>query len=191
MNTIERAAKYIAQMLPAISGDRGQNATFKVAVALCHGFGLNEEEAWPILLKYNKRCKPPWTEKELRHKLKDANNLDRHSQPRGYLRAKADFLSSSPAKPAKPAKPIRMRAVSWQERAAEVGVMPETEPTSAPPLSSPQANPPTSLQIESNHFPVPSPKNPISHWVSADQLAEMRLSDDCLAYWQEKFGDDD
>lgn len=42
-------------------------------------------EAWPILWEYNSRCVPPWSESELRHKLTSAQNLRRHSKPRGYL----------------------------------------------------------------------------------------------------------
>ena len=37
------------------------------------GFDLTEEEAYRLIdAHYNRRCQPPWTEKELRHKIDDA-----------------------------------------------------------------------------------------------------------------------
>lgn len=107
-------------MPPAISGKGGHNATFDVAVAVVHGFDLTEEQALPILRKYNERCEPPWTEKELRHKLADASKLTHHSEPRGYLRDRVNPEAGEPAKQAIPAKPLRLRAASWQDRIAEL-----------------------------------------------------------------------
>ena len=63
---------------------RGHTATFLVAIALIHGVDLGPDTALQFLQRYNERCQPPWTEKELRHKLASADNL--HSRkPRGYL----------------------------------------------------------------------------------------------------------
>ena len=72
-------------MPPAISGNHGHDATFAVALALCHGFALSRAQAWPIMLEFNARCDPPWSEKELEHKLESASKVTRHSRPRGYL----------------------------------------------------------------------------------------------------------
>lgn len=85
MTIAERARAYISKMPAAIAGKGGHDTTFKVAVALVHGFGLTEEQAWPIFCEYNQGCEPPWNETELRHKLENASNLTRHSMPRGYL----------------------------------------------------------------------------------------------------------
>lgn len=79
---VDRAAKYVATMDPANSGQGGHGQTFNVACVLALGFELEEDEAWPILCDYNDRCQPPWKEKELRHKLTDA--LKRPGE-RGYL----------------------------------------------------------------------------------------------------------
>ena len=54
-------------------------------LALVHGFALSRAQAWPIMLEFNARCDPPWSEKELAHKLDDAAKLARHSKPRGHL----------------------------------------------------------------------------------------------------------
>lgn len=67
-----RARAYVDRMPPAIAGSGGHNATFAVARKLLQDFGLGEGDSWAILLEYNARCEPPWTEKELRHKLDSA-----------------------------------------------------------------------------------------------------------------------
>lgn len=79
----DRAAKYIAKMPPAISGQSGHNATFHVACVLVQAFGLEPDEAYPIMLGWNNGCQPPWSEKDLRHKLNDASKVPGQ---RGYLR---------------------------------------------------------------------------------------------------------
>ena len=89
MHTPNRAAAYVARMPAAISGRHGHDATFAVARVLVHGFALSESQAWPILLDYNRRCKPPWSVDELRHKLEDAGKLDRAHKPRGHLLGRA------------------------------------------------------------------------------------------------------
>lgn len=81
---IGRARKYLVTMAPGISGQGGHNATFRAACVLVCGFELGEQQALELLLQaYNARCQPPWSEAELRHKVRDAAK-----QPgqRGYLR---------------------------------------------------------------------------------------------------------
>ena len=71
-NLFARAQAYVDTMPEAISGSGGHTATFAVARKLVQDFGLNDIDAWTILLDYNARCKPPWSEKELQHKLDSA-----------------------------------------------------------------------------------------------------------------------
>lgn len=72
-NIVERARAYVARMPAAISGQGGHNATYNVARKLLKDMpDLPESSAWSILLEYNQRCEPPWSEKELRHKFDDA-----------------------------------------------------------------------------------------------------------------------
>lgn len=81
-----RASAYLQAMSPAVSGSGGHAATYAAATALVHGFGLSTERALGMLLsEYNLRCQPPWTEKELRHKVDDAAGKP-HDRPRGWLR---------------------------------------------------------------------------------------------------------
>ena len=72
----ERARAYVAAMPPAISGQGGHDATFKAAVALVKGFGLDAGTALDLLREFNERCEPPWSEKELLHKIDDAGKAD-------------------------------------------------------------------------------------------------------------------
>jgi hypothetical protein len=85
----ERIEHYLDACPPAISGQRGHNALFKVAIILVRGFDLSQEAALPFLRRYNTRCQPPWNEDELKHKLSSAANLQpregRTLNPRGYL----------------------------------------------------------------------------------------------------------
>jgi hypothetical protein len=107
----DRARRYVEKMPPAISGSGGDNALFTVACVLVHGFDLPEVDAWQIILEYNNRCVPPWSERELQHKLASANCLSRHSKPRGYLRGigfPAGYLLPIPEKP---------KRVEWKVKA--------------------------------------------------------------------------
>lgn len=71
MNTFAACRSYLNTLPPAVSGAGGHPATFRAACE-CVRFGLGDSEALSLLLEYNRRCSPPWTEKELAHKLADA-----------------------------------------------------------------------------------------------------------------------
>lgn len=106
-DTHERARKYLAKMAPAISGQGGHDATFSAACAMVWGFALGIEDGYRLLAEhYNPRCKPEWSEKELRHKCEDANRVT-HKHPLGYLRDKAlperNGHANHKAKPTEPA----------------------------------------------------------------------------------------
>lgn len=79
---IDRAAKYIKTVPPSISGQKGHDAAFKVACALVLGFDLMPDEAYPLFCEWNQTCQPPWNEREIRHKLSQA---DKKPDERGYL----------------------------------------------------------------------------------------------------------
>lgn len=74
IDKLERARRYLAQVDPAISGSGGHDTTFRAACRMVIGFDLSPDEAFNLLWsEYNHRCVPPWTEKELRHKVDQAN----------------------------------------------------------------------------------------------------------------------
>src|SRR5207244_3535255 len=67
----------VAHESPAVSGQGGHDATFRVACRLTHrpdkGFGLDRETAIELLMRiFNPRCQPPWTLREIAHKVDDA-----------------------------------------------------------------------------------------------------------------------
>lgn len=77
MELIERAKRFLATIDPAIQSAGGSTQTFRAAIALVQDFALTDDQAWPLLLEYNTRCVPPWSERPLRHKLADARkNID-------------------------------------------------------------------------------------------------------------------
>lgn len=80
--TIERASAYLEKMPVSVSGQGGHAAAFAAALVPVKGFDLSEEEALPLLAKWNTACLPPWTESELRHKIRDAAASQK---PAGYL----------------------------------------------------------------------------------------------------------
>jgi hypothetical protein len=80
----QRIAMYLDVSAPAISGCGGHNQTFKVACALVNGFALDEELALAWLELYNRKCDPPWSKAELRHKIRSALGSV-HNRPPGYL----------------------------------------------------------------------------------------------------------
>ena len=104
MNTLERASKYISALPPAFSGSRGHDALFHVACVLVNGFDLSDDQAWPILAEYNARCVPPWSERELIHKLSEARKVP-HREPRGHLLG-GHLAKSRASQPATPPRVI-------------------------------------------------------------------------------------
>jgi hypothetical protein len=84
---IDRARRYLAKLPRAVSGEGGHASTFRAACLLAIGFGLDRDESLQLLREWNARCQPPWSEKELEHKVDDAMK-----QPgwRGYLLTKWD-----------------------------------------------------------------------------------------------------
>ena len=82
-DVLERARKYIATIPPAIAGNHGDAATFRVCCRLVRGFALGDNEAMSVLAGWNKACLPPWSEDELRSKLESARRYGR--EPVGGL----------------------------------------------------------------------------------------------------------
>jgi hypothetical protein len=89
----DRVHKYLDHCPGAVSGQRGHDQTFKVAVVLVWGFCLPREDALQYLRQYNLRCSPPWTDAELAHKILSAIETCNsrwlaglESRPPGYLR---------------------------------------------------------------------------------------------------------
>lgn len=101
LDLIERARRYLAKMPPAVSGQHGHDQTFAVACTLVQGFGLSVAEAAPLFAHYNTRCSPPWSERDLAHKLADAERAAPPPEGRGHL-----ARSTGPASPRPSSSPV-------------------------------------------------------------------------------------
>jgi hypothetical protein len=94
LDVVGRARKYLSKIPPAVSGQGGHPATFHAACALILGFALDRETTLKLLTEWNQSCSPPWSDKELAHKIDDALK-----QPgeRGYLLARNNEVAKQPA----------------------------------------------------------------------------------------------
>lgn len=110
---VDRARKYLQRVAPAVSGSGGHNQTFQAACVLVLGFGLPENIALRLLTEWNQGCQPPWSEKDLIHKLRDADkqpgdrNYLRNSQPQRFDTVKVPYY-----KPPKPRREPRETTLS-------------------------------------------------------------------------------
>lgn len=82
-NAEERAARYLDRCDPAIEGSGGDDHTFLIAQRMVRGFCLDEDTAYRLLAQWNQRCEPPWTERDLRRKIRQA--ATRGTFPEGSL----------------------------------------------------------------------------------------------------------
>jgi putative DNA primase/helicase len=73
----ERARRYLAKCQPAISGQHGHDRTFAVACVVGPGFDLPPDVTFRLIWDdYNPRCVPPWSEKEVHHKVDDSYRVE-------------------------------------------------------------------------------------------------------------------
>jgi len=78
-----RAVAYLEKCDPAISGQHGHDKTFAVACKVGPGFDLPPDIALRLLREvYNPKCDPPWPDKDLEHKVRDAYAKEKR---RGWL----------------------------------------------------------------------------------------------------------
>jgi len=76
---------------PAIAGQHGDRHTFQVCCRMVRGFGLSDTDALALLVDWNARCEPPWSERELRDKLRRARRYGR--EPIGGLLSEDDQVT--------------------------------------------------------------------------------------------------
>lgn len=69
---VGRCRAYLAKCPPAVAGQRGHDTTWHAA-NMANRFGLSKDEALELMTWYSgAKCSPPWSEKEIRHKVDDA-----------------------------------------------------------------------------------------------------------------------
>ena len=84
-NLAPRIQRYLDAIPPAVSGNKGHDQAYVVACALVHGFALSIAEAEPFMREYSARCAPPWSDREIKHKLESALAATNHQKRRGHL----------------------------------------------------------------------------------------------------------
>lgn len=118
MNALDAARACLAKLPPAISGAGGHAATFRATCCLVR-YGLSDADAWALLREWNgTHCQPPWTEKELMHKLEDARRVAGYRvrafipKPAVRLTWKIEVKTPNFAKPIQPPQVIAATAES-------------------------------------------------------------------------------
>jgi len=77
MDPIDRARRFMARTPAAIAGQHGDLLTFRICCRLVRGFALSDDEAVQVLRQWNARCAPPWSERELLEKVRNARRYGR------------------------------------------------------------------------------------------------------------------
>jgi len=72
LQIIDKARRYVSVVPPAVQGQAGDVATYKLACTLVRGFALTDDEAFALLAAWNWRCQPMWSENELLSKIASA-----------------------------------------------------------------------------------------------------------------------
>ena len=81
---LSRASRYLRSMPESVAGSGGHLALWRASLALVRGFELSGDQAlWLLTAEFNPRCIPPWSEKEIVHKVKQASQVA--ERPWGYL----------------------------------------------------------------------------------------------------------
>jgi hypothetical protein len=81
MKIRDYADKLVSDYPISVSGQNGSDTTFSLACRLVK-LGLSDSECLSYLETYSKRCDPPWTERELKHKINDASRACAHYRNR-------------------------------------------------------------------------------------------------------------
>jgi hypothetical protein len=82
---MERASRYLARCKPSISGQDGHSRLLAATTAMVIGFDLSDADAKHLLMsEFNPRCVPPWREKDIDHKVKQARE-NRLGKPKASL----------------------------------------------------------------------------------------------------------
>lgn len=135
MTPYDQAASYLASIPPAVSGQNGHGQAFAAVRAIVWGFNLPVGDARALLAGWNRSCQPPWTERELDHKIQEADRVP-FDKPRGYLlkgpRTNRTPMASRHTTPAAAAPATRQSAQRRYDLSAATGTeLPEPIPDGA------------------------------------------------------------
>lgn len=86
---IKRARAYLETLPPSIQGQKGSTTLYNAVAAMMFGFALDESTTRMLIAdQYNPRAQPPWSEREIEHKITSVRNTCRREI--GYLRDAPD-----------------------------------------------------------------------------------------------------
>ena len=110
-----RAEAHINAMPVSVSGNGGSQKLYAVAMVAVEGFGLPEYAALASMESWNQRCKPAWSERELRHTITNALKDAGKTNKIGYLSLQEKPAPASITAPA----PLLPVADGWPQPIAE------------------------------------------------------------------------
>lgn len=68
---VDQYAQWVDAQAPAVSGQGGHAQLIRV-VKMGYNFGLDPDDAWPVVERFNERCDPPWRTRALRTQFDSA-----------------------------------------------------------------------------------------------------------------------
>lgn len=75
---LRRARHALHRLGPAVEGQSGDHRTYWAACLLVRDLALTESQAFEVLSEWNATCSPPWSDEELRAKLRNAARYGRN-----------------------------------------------------------------------------------------------------------------
>ena len=101
----DRARQYLMRIPGAISGSGGHRQALLAAEHMVRGFQLDDGTSMSLLCEWNRTCSPPWSERELQHKIREARTAGTAVEWGAHLRDDRP----SPYRPIAPAPRIAPR----------------------------------------------------------------------------------
>lgn len=83
-DVIDQAREWLRRRPPAIEGQGGRKHTYKTICVVLHGWELGEADTMGLIAEWNRTCRPPWNEWDLRSMVADASRDRRFGS--GFMR---------------------------------------------------------------------------------------------------------
>lgn len=95
-----RVRAYLDRVPPAVDGQGGHAHTFVVAQHIVRGFALDDGPAYNLLAEWNVKNQPPWSEADLRRKIREARAKGSRIEWGAHLEdARTPSRTTTPVKP--------------------------------------------------------------------------------------------
>jgi predicted P-loop ATPase len=100
---LKRARKYLEAMPESVAGQHGHTALFNAVSKLLFGFNLDADTVYTLIVsEYNPRCRPPWSDRDIRYKIDNAvrtaqNRVPVPDKPKLDTRNNAPFVGGNAA----------------------------------------------------------------------------------------------